>query len=135
MAKEQENRQALHARSILPRTPASPKRNARRRLKAAGAELDALTRLQEDAGRIQKIATEQMQRRPNDPGLHHEVGVISLRVGAVREGLRWLYRALEIDPKHAPTHRALAEHYQRLGNAALAARHRRLAETAGRSGP
>jgi tetratricopeptide (TPR) repeat protein len=100
----------------------------------AWEELDALARLEEDANRIQKIVTEQMQQRPNDPALCHEVGVISLRAGAPPEGLRWLYKALALDPKHAPTHRALADHFQRTGNSTLAARHRRLAEEASRGG-
>jgi predicted Zn-dependent protease len=94
----------------------------------AQKESETLTRMEEDASRIQRIATEEMQRRPNDPALMHEAGVISLRAGAPREGLRWLYRALEIDPKHVPTHQALAGFYERTGNSTLAARHRRLAE-------
>jgi tetratricopeptide (TPR) repeat protein len=93
----------------------------------ARAELDLLARLEDDSNRIQKIVTVQMQQRPRDADLYYEVGTISLRAGAARDGLRWLYRALEIDPGHAPTHRALADHYQRTGNSVLAARHRRLA--------
>jgi predicted Zn-dependent protease len=94
----------------------------------AQAQQEALARIEEDVSRIQKIATEQMQQRPNDPALLHEVGAISLRAGAYRVGLRWLYKALRIDPNHVPTHQALASWYQRTGNSALAARHRRLAE-------
>jgi predicted Zn-dependent protease len=93
----------------------------------AAAELEQLTQQQKEAARIQKIATQQLQQRPNDPALLYEVGVISLRAGAVRDGLRWLHRALEIDPRHAAAHEALAGYYERTGNSTLADRHRRLA--------
>jgi tetratricopeptide (TPR) repeat protein len=93
----------------------------------ARAEQDTLARLEEDAARIHRIANVDMQQRPRDVALYHEVGVISLRVGATREGLRWLYRGLEIDPHHVPTHRTLAAFYQRTGNSSLESRHRRLA--------
>jgi Flp pilus assembly protein TadD len=93
----------------------------------ARAEEDRLAQMNEDEDRIQKIALVEMQQRPNDPALCAEVGVISLRAGAVSEGLRWLRRALEIDPGNAAAHRALEDHYQRAGNATLAARHRRQA--------
>jgi cellulose synthase operon protein C len=116
---------ALDARHLLARAL-----RANGKETEAQAQQEALAQLEEDVGRIQKIATEQMQQRPNDPALLHEVGVIALRAGASRVGMRWLYKALRINPKHAPTHQALASWYQRTGNSALAARHRRLAEPA-----
>jgi tetratricopeptide (TPR) repeat protein len=94
----------------------------------ARTEQEALSEHDRSAARIQKIATMLMQQRPADPDLHCEVGVISLRAGGVREGLRWLYRALEIDPRHAEAHRALADFYQRTGNSTLALRHRQAVE-------
>lgn len=94
---------------------------------AAAAEQDYLARLEKDVRRIQTIVTEQMEHRPNDAELCHEVGVISLRAGAAAQGLRWLYKALQIDPRHTTTHQALANWYRRTGNSALAARHQRLA--------
>ncbi len=93
----------------------------------ASAEQDRLVSLEKDVLRIQTIVTEQMERRPHDADLCREVGVISLRAGAANQGLRWLYKALQIDPRHVPTHRALADWYRRTGNSALGARHQRLA--------
>ena len=83
--------------------------------------------LQKDQHRLREIATREMSRRPRDPGLHHEVGAILLRAGEAREGLRWLKKALEVDPEHRPTHEALAGYYQRIGQIGLASRHRQLA--------
>jgi tetratricopeptide (TPR) repeat protein len=64
---------------------------------------------------------------PADALARYEVGVICLRNGQDEEGLRWLQGALELDPKHTATHAALAELFERRGNRAEAARHRRLA--------
>jgi tetratricopeptide (TPR) repeat protein len=113
---------ALDARHLLAQ---ALNRNGKPEL--AAAEQDHLARLEKDVLRIQTIVTEQMERRPHDADLCREVGVISLRAGAANQGLRWLYKALQIDPHHVPTHKALADWYRRTGNSALAARHQRLA--------
>ncbi len=63
-----------------------------------------------------------------------EVGTILLRNGHDQEGLRWLSSILQEDPRHRPTHEALADYYQRSGKATLAAHHRRLARQDGSEG-
>jgi tetratricopeptide (TPR) repeat protein len=113
---------ALDARHLLAQ---ALRRNGKP--EAAAAEQDKLARLEKDVQRIHAIVTVQMQQRPDDADLCQEVGVISLRAGAVLQGLRWLHKALAIDPNHAATHRTLADWYQRTGNSALASRHLRLA--------
>ncbi|HZY90544.1 MAG TPA: hypothetical protein VFE78_37325, partial [Gemmataceae bacterium] len=71
--------------------------------------------------------THDMQRAPHDAALHCEAGVISLRMGSVTEGVRWLKSALKENPRYGPAHEALALFYERTGDRALAGRHRALA--------
>jgi tetratricopeptide (TPR) repeat protein len=68
------------------------------------------------------------QRAPQDPAPRSEAGSILLRIGEEEEGLRWLRSALRVDPKHRPTHRALADYYRRKGDKERAEKHRKLAE-------
>jgi tetratricopeptide (TPR) repeat protein len=62
--------------------------------------------------------------KPNDPATRYEAGVIFLRYGMIEDGLHWLSTALEADPKHRPTHQALADYYEKAGEQDLAAWHR-----------
>jgi hypothetical protein len=64
---------------------------------------------------------------PADPALRCEAGLIALRLGRAEEGLLWWTRALIEDLNHRPTHRALADCYERAGQPDLARRHRRQA--------
>jgi tetratricopeptide (TPR) repeat protein len=86
-----------------------------------------LEQVEGDMRRILDIAREKMQQSPHDPDLHYELGAIALRHGLVESGLRWLHRALEVDPNHVLTHKALMEHYRSIGNFARAAEHRQKA--------
>jgi len=65
---------------------------------------------------------------PHDADLRREMGEIFLRNGRERDGVRWLESALREQPDHKPSHRLLAAHYERAGQADLAARHKSLAE-------
>jgi tetratricopeptide (TPR) repeat protein len=65
--------------------------------------------------------------KPHDPALRCEAGLLLLRNGLESEGLRWLESALVEYPRHAATHQALADYYQRAGYSELAKQHRRLA--------
>ncbi|HLJ97268.1 MAG TPA: tetratricopeptide repeat protein [Gemmataceae bacterium] len=81
-------------------------------------EIDAqLSRLRE--------LTRQIVQMPHDPALRHEAGMIFLTSGQAKEGLRWLYSALQEDPRYEPAHRLLADYYDRVGNQGLAGWHRR----------
>ena len=77
-----------------------------------------------DLRRYGEILTETMNQRPNDPDLHHELGVLMLRNGQPQRGLYWLERALELNPMHRLTHQTLAEYYEKSGLPDRAARHR-----------
>jgi predicted Zn-dependent protease len=103
----------------------------RHKTKEAREEHDRMQRLHEDLERHQKIMTHLMQARPRDADLRYEVAMIAIRSGAVKDGLYWLKSALEVNPNHGPSHRVLANYYQRMGNPGLAAHHRQLAEAAG----
>lgn len=61
------------------------------------------------------------------PKAPSEVGRTFLSIGQERLGIFWLHQALERDANHKPTHEALAEHYEKKGDADKAASHRRRA--------
>jgi tetratricopeptide (TPR) repeat protein len=81
-------------------------------------------RIEDDAARLRSL-TEEIGRRPADPKPRYEAGVICMRNGQESEGLRWLLGALQCDPRHGPTHSALAEYYESIGQPEQAAEHRR----------
>jgi tetratricopeptide (TPR) repeat protein len=89
--------------------------------------LSVFERLDADLKRIDWL-TRQMQKTPYDPELYHEAGVLCLRNGSAEEGVHWLLLALQYDPRHSPSHEALADHYQGTGRLDLAAQHRQLAQ-------
>jgi tetratricopeptide (TPR) repeat protein len=91
--------------------------------------------IEEDLTRINEIVSVKMQATPHDAGLHFEAGQISMRAGQTKEALRWFYSALKEDPQHAPTHRALADYYYRIGQFGRAARHREAAEKQNKLAP
>jgi Tfp pilus assembly protein PilF len=65
------------------------------------------------------------------PQLRYEAGTTFCETVNKEEGRRWLLRALEMDPRHGPTHAALADYYESKGNRDLAVRHRQLASRGG----
>jgi tetratricopeptide (TPR) repeat protein len=89
---------------------------------------EQLHRLEDDLRRIGEIAKRGMSRNPHNAALHSELGVIFLRNGLLEQGSRWLNRALQLDARYRPAHQALADYYQRIGDAQQAEQHRRLAE-------
>src|SRR5207253_2214856 len=82
--------------------------------------------LEADTKRLAKLAG-QMDETPHDAALQCDIGVLLLRTGQEKDGVRWLNGALLEDPKHRPAHRALADYYDRAGKKDLAELHRRLA--------
>jgi Flp pilus assembly protein TadD len=93
------------------------------------AEVD---QMRADSERVTALIEGPLQARPDDPAVPHEIAQIALRAGQVGEALRWFEAALRADPDHAPTHRVLAALHHELGNPALSARHRALAQRAAR---
>ncbi len=80
-------------------------------------------RCETDLGRVRELSI-QVSQQPNKPELRREIGELFLRHGRDADGVRWLESALQLDPAHAPTHAALAAHFERTGDAARAAEHR-----------
>ncbi len=64
---------------------------------------------------------------PKDPEPRREIGELFLRHRRTADGVHWLESALELDPRHAPTHRLLAAHYAGAGRPDLARKHTALA--------
>jgi predicted Zn-dependent protease len=89
---------------------------------------DRLRVLTADGQRIREIIQVDINKSPNDPALRTEIGNIFLRAGSEREGVQWLYSALRQDPKYIPAHRALAAYFERIGEPARAAPHKRFLE-------
>ncbi|MDB5307279.1 MAG: tetratricopeptide repeat protein [Gemmataceae bacterium] len=72
--------------------------------------------------------TKQLLGDPASADRRGQIGAEFLRLGRTESALAWFFSALNEDPGHRPTHRALAEHYQKTGQSVLAARHRQHAE-------
>jgi len=94
--------------------------------------------------RIQRIDADLVELRqarqratetPNDPRPRCQAGEVSLRLGQTKQGLRWLYSALQEDPEHGRTHQALARYFEENGNLQMAERHRLAAAKARPEGP
>jgi tetratricopeptide (TPR) repeat protein len=88
--------------------------------------LDRHRQIQDDQLRLTKL-TRQTAENPRDPDPRTEAGIIFLRNGNAKEGLRWLRSALHESPDHIPTHQALAKHYRDTGLTAQAEFHERAA--------
>jgi Flp pilus assembly protein TadD len=97
-----------------------------KRAEAAKQEAE-LAALRADQERIAVLISGPLQDRPNDPAVHHEIALIALRSGQIREALRWFTSALRVAPDYAPTHKALAVLYHELNKPVLSAHHRALA--------
>ncbi len=68
-----------------------------------------------------------LEQETNTAPLRYEIGTIYQRHKLDNLALVWFLSALQEDPNHRPTHRVLADYYQRKGNAQAAEHHRRLA--------
>jgi tetratricopeptide (TPR) repeat protein len=90
--------------------------------KAARQRHDEVKALLERANRLLEGEAE---NPTTDPETVYDLGASLLRIGHARLGLYWLNQALERAPDYEPAHRALAEHYEQIGDEARAAAHRR----------
>jgi tetratricopeptide (TPR) repeat protein len=54
---------------------------------------------------------------PNDPALRHDIGQTYLNLGREEQALIWFVSALERNPTYRPTLTALADYYERQGDA------------------
>ena len=93
------------------------------RAREADAVWQRIQVLKRDQERIQDLMTK-LGQKEQSADLRCEIGKICLRQKADTAALRWFSGALLDDPTHRPTHRALADYYERRGDAAAAAYHR-----------
>jgi len=94
--------------------------------KAEADECQArIQRAKKDRERLAE-QTRQLTTGPDNPELRCQIAEMFLRYGD-EEGLRWLLLNVQNHPDHRPSHLALAEYYEKQGQSARAAEHRRLA--------
>jgi tetratricopeptide (TPR) repeat protein len=98
-----------------------------RRADEANEVLRRVERLRKEYMRLDEL-TRMAARKPDDPGLRHQAGVLALRLGRTEDGLHWLHSLLPLAGDHRATHSALADHYRQKGDRQRAEHHRRLAE-------
>jgi tetratricopeptide (TPR) repeat protein len=94
----------------------------------AQLQRDRVEQLKTCLKRLREITEYQISRRPYDPALYCEIGILNLRLGHADLGHRWLLLALSQDANYRPAHAALVEYYQKRGDTERAAPHRRLAQ-------
>jgi tetratricopeptide (TPR) repeat protein len=82
-----------------------------------------LQEIESQLARLREL-TRRIAETPHDAALRHEAGMIFLQSGQAKEGLRWLYSALQEEPRYRPTHQALGDYYESIGDKGQAAWHR-----------
>jgi len=87
-----------------------------------------LAKLETDQSRIRQLVQGDLQKRPNDPEICHELATLFLRTGYPKSAIFWCKKALALSPQHAPSHELIAGYYEATGNPGLAAEHRRKAQ-------
>jgi tetratricopeptide (TPR) repeat protein len=101
-------------------------------LAARGQAVEANRYLQEwtqrkaDQATLPRLAV-RLGQSPHDPDLLYQQGLLLLRLGRDRAGVACLEQAAAANSGGRRAHAALADYYERAGDAAQATRHRRLA--------
>jgi Tfp pilus assembly protein PilF len=81
----------------------------------------------EDSDRQAGQLSLRFRKLPQDVSVRFGVAMWALHNGRETDGARWLFANLLIDPQHGPTHAALADYFERLGQPRRSAEHRRRA--------
>jgi predicted Zn-dependent protease len=93
----------------------------------AKAQLKIAEAVRDQSERIGELSSRKLAEFPLDPALHYEMGKLLIQTGRGEAGEWWLLNALQLDPNHKPSHLELANYYDRTGDKARAAEHRKLA--------
>jgi tetratricopeptide (TPR) repeat protein len=99
-------------------------------LRRLGQESEAVklaqrgTEAEKDSRRMFELTSRLIPESPHNADLYFEAGQIQLRFQHQDQALVWFTRALQEDPQHLPTHRVLAEYFEKAGNLPLARFHR-----------
>ncbi len=83
-----------------------------------------IPQMEKDQKRIRELIQVEIQKKPNDPDVMHELAAIFLRSGYPKSAIFWVRKALLIAPNHVPSHELMAGYYEATGNPGLAAEHR-----------
>jgi tetratricopeptide (TPR) repeat protein len=94
---------------------------------SAKEQLAIAEKIKESSERLGDLRSRKLSEQPLDPALHYEMGVLLIRSGHEEIGEKWLQSALSLDAGHRPSHAALAEYYEKHGDAKRAEEHRRQA--------
>jgi len=86
-------------------------------------ELAAASRLRKEHDQIVQLRYGVL-KNPRDLGARFQVAKWMVEHGHEDEGLKWTKEILRANPRHAPTHRVLADYYGKHGEAGLANYHR-----------
>jgi Flp pilus assembly protein TadD len=92
----------------------------------AGIELQRAAQMRDEQDRMLQLRS-RILNNPKDLDSRYQVARWMLTHGHGEEGLKWAKEILRGDPRHAPTHQALAEYYAAHGNPGLANYHRTMA--------
>jgi Tfp pilus assembly protein PilF len=96
-----------------------------------GTEVQTLLKRCNDLKRIEEIQRQNPQDLLKAPDLMLEAGRLLLQLGRDKEGLDWLYRALEIDPNSRKVHQVLADYFEKIGQKENVARHQKFLQQPG----
>ncbi len=100
------------------------------KLQGKDAEAAEMARLHADVQqrneRVNRLLRDHADQADTSPDVWHEIGEIFLALGQDARAVYWLDKALAKAPGHRPTHKTLADYYDRKGDADAAARHRRM---------
>jgi Flp pilus assembly protein TadD len=89
---------------------------------AALAEFEEKRKLVERVNLLLKDVADSPSARADD---YAEIGQLFFQIGRSKYGIYWSERALELDPRNQEAHKALAAHYEQVGDTTNAAYHRR----------
>ena len=101
------------------------------RLREAEAALADHQRNKALVTRLNKLLKGETERTSGDANVASEIGTLLLRIGKEGLGDYWLHEGVQRDPGHGPTHRALADYYEKKGGRKMADAHRRRSPAGG----
>ena len=90
----------------------------------ARAEEELAEKLKKTLERLEQLSKSELTKKPHDPKLHYELGMLYTSLGQKEMGARWLSSALRENERFAPAHAALAEYYDSIGQSEQAKQHR-----------
>ncbi len=93
------------------------------------AEMFKQVTVSEEKLRQKTVLIDSLDQDPNQPDVRYEIAMISMNHESPEEGLRWLLSVIDLNPRHAASHVALADYYHRIGNAELTDKYRKLAKS------